>query len=79
MRKQEYIHLHGLLVEVAQQMVERDDLPADALDEYDALDAHPLTINESKETHHEAVMVLASCIREGLEQDPEYASNLPTT
>jgi hypothetical protein len=56
MKKQELVHLHGLLAEVAgyceQAGVELE------LDRYRSTDTHPMAINHSKGAHEEAVLAL---------------------
>lgn len=58
MKKQELIHLHGLLAEVSTQYETwtGNDL---ALEEYRALDTRRTSIHKSKGDHKEAVLALA--------------------
>lgn len=76
MRKQEYIHVHALLVEISQYLIDHEDLPVETLVEYRALDTRPLNVHESKENHHDAVMVLATIIGASLEQGTDDAPDL---
>lgn len=62
MRKQEYVHLHALLAEVAQYLLDRGEMPAAVLSGYEALGTHPSSVNESKRAHHDAVVTLAAAI-----------------
>ena len=59
MRKQEYIHVHALLVEITRYLVENEDTPAETFAAYDALDTRPSSIHEAKQNHHDAVMGLS--------------------
>lgn len=81
MRKKEYIHIHALLVEVTRYMIENEDMPAETLSTYHALDTRPSSIHKSKHHHHEAVTVLTSAIRPWVEQtrtdSPERSLNQP--
>lgn len=57
MRKQELVHLHGLLVEIRQQFTEQDDIqiPAYAFEAYDEYGVGPTAIAERKDTHQAAI------------------------
>ncbi|MFW5965491.1 MAG: UPF0058 family protein [Halodesulfurarchaeum sp.] len=61
MKKQELIHLHGLLAEVGNyyERVAADDLD---LDEYEAKGVRPTSIHKSKTDHKAAVFALAKGI-----------------
>ncbi|GAB3422305.1 UPF0058 family protein [Haloparvum alkalitolerans] len=60
MKKQELIHLHGLLAEVRQQCEDWDeDL---ALEEYETMGVKPTSIHKSKTDHKAAVFKLAKGI-----------------
>lgn len=65
MRKQELVHLHGLLVEIRRHFVEQDEIqiPADAFEAYDEYGVGPTAIPERKDAHKAAVHHLL----EGLE------------
>jgi hypothetical protein len=72
MKKQELIHLHGLLSEVRAQCEEwqNDDLD---LDEYNTLGVRPTSIHKSKTDHKAAVFKLAKGITgsmDDVEQEP---------
>lgn len=63
MKKQELVHLHNLLVLVAdfsQQEGSELDLTT-----YKQKDIHPMSINASKDAHEEAVLLLAKVIAAG--------------
>lgn len=57
MRKQELVHLHGLLVVIRGHLAEREDveIPAGAFDVYDSYGVEPTAISERKDAHKEAV------------------------
>ena len=79
MKKQELIHLHGLLAEVSNHYQERS---ADSLDvdEYDSLGIRPTSIHKSKTDHKAAVFALASCLTGDIEAtaeaDPDTAETV---
>jgi hypothetical protein len=58
MKKQELIHLHGLLAQVQNHYEEQtgDDVEHD---EYDTLGVQPTSIHKSKTDHKDAVFALA--------------------
>lgn len=66
MKKQELIHLHGLLAEVTKHYsrVEDDGI---TLDGYDDLGVRPTSIHKSKTDHKAAVFALAQCITSELD------------
>jgi len=61
MKKQELIHLHGLLAEVCDhyESISGENVTHD---EYDSLGVQPTSIHKSKTDHKEAVFALASGI-----------------
>jgi len=60
MKKQELIHLHGLLAEVSAHCT-KDDLDVD-LEHYHTLGIRPTSIHQSKTDHKRAVFALAEGI-----------------
>lgn len=66
MKKQELIHIHGLLAEVRDQCAEWDDGEMD-LTEYRELGVRPTSIHKSKTDHKAAVFKLARGITGSLE------------
>ena len=65
MKKQELIHLHGLLAEVTKHYThEEGEL---TLDNYDEMGVRPTSIHKSKTDHKAAVFALAQCITTELE------------
>ncbi len=67
MKKQELIHLHGLLAEVSNQCAAWDDCRID-LEEYDSLGIRPTSIHKSKTDHKAAVFALAAGITEEMDE-----------
>jgi len=57
MKKQELIHLHGLLAEVATYCERERDLSID-LAEYESFETRPTSIHQSKGAHQEALIAL---------------------
>lgn len=66
MKKQELIHLHGLLAEVRSQCEEWNDEEMDLTD-YRELGVQPTSIHRSKTDHKAAVFKLVSGITSSLE------------
>ncbi|MDY6819766.1 MAG: UPF0058 family protein [Halobacteriales archaeon] len=66
MKKQELIHLHGLLAEVSSHIDESTEGSLD-LDEYSSLGVRPTSIHQSKTDHKAAVFALANGITGSLE------------
>lgn len=67
MKKQELIHLHGLLAEVSKHYAEAGGRLS--MDDYETLGVRPTSIHKSKTDHKAAVFALASCITEELETE----------
>ncbi|MFB6267980.1 MAG: UPF0058 family protein [Halodesulfurarchaeum sp.] len=74
MKKQELIHLHGLLAEVGNyyERVTSDDID---LGEYESLGVRPTSIHKSKTDHKAAVFALADGIT-GAMEEPEAAETV---
>jgi hypothetical protein len=70
MRKQESVHLHALLVEVAKEFDQRQGVPSPDRSAYRDLEVTPSQAHRSKETHEEAVLVLAGAIVRSLREQP---------
>jgi hypothetical protein len=68
MKKQELIHLHGLLAEVRNHYEELADTTVDH-DEYTALGVRPTSIHKSKTDHKAAVFALADGITDEMTED----------
>ncbi|MFC5969873.1 UPF0058 family protein [Halomarina salina] len=67
MRKRELVHVHALLARIRWYADDRGDLPADALDEYDALGVAPTAVYRSKQAHEEAVITLTESLASAVE------------
>ena len=67
MKKQELIHLHGLLSEVHSQMESWEDDELD-ISEYEAMGVRPTSIHRSKTDHKAAVFEIAKGITTAVEQ-----------
>ncbi|WP_115863673.1 UPF0058 family protein [Halorussus litoreus] len=61
MKKQELIHLHGLLAEVGNYFEEEHSTKVDLAD-YDSLGVRPTSIHKSKTDHKAAVFAMANAI-----------------
>jgi len=70
MKKQELIHLHGLLAQVQNHYEERTGNTVEH-DEYDGLGVRPTSIHKSKTDHKAAVFALANGITTELSDAPE--------
>ena len=68
MKKQELIHLHGLLAEVSNQCAAWDDCEID-LGEYESLGIRPTSIHKSKTDHKAAVFALAGGITHHMREE----------
>jgi hypothetical protein len=66
MKKQELIHLHGLLAEVGDHYEEKND-ESITLDEYDSLGVRPTSIHKSKTDHKTAVFALSKAITSSMD------------
>ena len=70
MKKQELIHLHGLLAEVSNECTAWDDCEID-LEEYETRGIRPTSIHKSKTDHKAAVFDLAGGITENMREETE--------
>ena len=70
MKKQELIHLHGLLAEVEKQCAAWHDDEID-LTAYEEMGVRPTSIHKSKTDHKAAVFKLANGITSSLETSEE--------
>jgi hypothetical protein len=66
MRKQELLHVHGLLGEVRSHVEERTTGSIETSG-YDEIDTRPTSIQRSKSDHEEAVLTLADDIATSVE------------
>ncbi len=76
MKKQELIHLHGLLAEVGNfyEECESDTIP---LTQYEDLGVRPTSIHKSKTDHKAAVFALAGGITSALSEQEETETVAP--
>ncbi len=72
MKKQELIHLHGLLAEVSNQCAAWDNCQID-LEEYESLGIRPTSIHKSKTDHKAAVFALAGGITTNMREGEQEA------
>jgi hypothetical protein len=70
MKKQELIHLHGLLAEVCNHYEQMTETNVEHT-EYSDLGVRPTSIHKSKTDHKAAVFALADGITEGMESETE--------
>lgn len=70
MKKQELIHLHGLLAEVSNHFEGRHDTTLD-LSKYESKGVRPTSIHKSKTEHKDAVFALAGGITDAMAGDVE--------
>ncbi len=68
MRKKELVQIHALLLEVTHYLIENDDMPAERVSAYYALDVRPSSIHKSKQDHYDAITVLGDTIERWTEQ-----------
>jgi len=76
MRKQELVHLHGVLIEVTQSLIDRGALPSEIRSEYEALDTNAYAIHAPKAEHRKAVLLLAATVAAEVEQSTDGQSAL---
>lgn len=69
MKKQELIHLHGLLVEVAEYCATMNDSHLN-LERYHTLGTRPMSIHQSKTQHKDAVFALTEGITAMIRDEP---------
>lgn len=73
MKKQELIHLHGLLAEVQHHYEKQTGDTVDR-EQYDSLGVRPTSIHRSKTDHKEAVFALAHGINSTMSEETERVS-----
>lgn len=76
MKKQELIHLHGLLAELQQQF---DDAGETVSEEYRELGVQPTSIHRSKTDHKAAVFALIHGVTEELQEADSEAEAEPVS
>jgi hypothetical protein len=75
MKKQELIHLHGLLAEVGNHYEDDCDATLE-LTEYDSMGVRPTSIHRSKTDHKAAVFALIDGITDEMEYPVEDAETV---
>ena len=73
MKKQELIHLHGLLAEVRNHYEEKQGVEVEH-QEYTELGVRPTSIHKSKTDHKGAVFALASGITDEMTEEREVVA-----
>jgi hypothetical protein len=73
MKKQELIHLHGLLAEVRYKYEQKSGAEVEP-EEYDGLGCRPTSIHKSKTDHKKAVFALAGGITSEMKGDASKAA-----
>ncbi|MFB6216607.1 MAG: UPF0058 family protein [Candidatus Aenigmatarchaeota archaeon] len=71
MRKQAWIHLHGLMSEIANYYEERTGENID-LGDYEELGVRPTSIHKTKADHKTAVFSLAHSITDTMDKPEDY-------
>lgn len=74
MRKQELVHLHGLLVEITRSLVDQGTISDEIWAEYEALDINAHSIHAPKDDHEEAVLLLATTLAATVERPTAMSS-----
>lgn len=77
MRKQESVHLHALLLEIASHLDERPESPPIDLGEYYDLGVGPSSIHRSKGAHEEAIQLLAGAVGASLRREADQGQEPP--
>ena len=77
MKKQELIHLHGLLAEVSNHYEAQNSASID-FGKYDSLGVRPTSIHKSKTDHKAAVFALANAITSEMYATEETETVAPT-
>lgn len=62
MRKNELLHVHGLLLGIAREFTERGVVADDALDTYRELGVTPMSLRAARDDHAEAVLELGGAL-----------------
>ncbi len=73
MRKQELIHLHGLLLEVQEHCTQEADFS-----EYESLGIEASSIYRHKDEHREAVLALIGAITDDLQHEGTTVASPPS-
>lgn len=76
MKKRELLHLHGLLMTVAKEYVEREEMTSADLAEYHDVGVTPMSLQASRENHQEAVLELSAALAESTDEEAIGADEL---
>ncbi|WP_440010545.1 UPF0058 family protein [Halomicrococcus sp. SG-WS-1] len=74
MKKQELIHLHGLLAEIHEEYEIRRGEPLD-LSSYESIGVKPTSIHRSKTAHKEAMFALADELTDAMDDEQRVAAH----
>lgn len=70
MKKNELLHVHGLLAELAGEFLEEGSLAPEDLEDYEAMGVTPTSLRAAKDDHEAAVLELAAAVAAAAEGDP---------
>ena len=79
MRKKEFIHVHALLLEISEYVMENEDVDQSIHPRYDTLEVCPSSVHKPKRTHYEAVTILGDSIERTLEQARTESPDCPVS
>lgn len=68
MRKNELLHVHGLLLGIAREFTERGVVADDALDTYRELGVTPMSLRAARDDHAEAVLELGGALAAAVDE-----------
>lgn len=77
MRKNEYLHLHALFVELRWYLGESGPVPVGAFTAYDEYGVSPTEIHRQKAQHHEALNRLRNGVQRTIEVREQAATDPP--
>lgn len=77
MRKQEYLHVHALLLEVAVQLADDGAISTQVVDHHDGRAVGPNAVHAAKSDHHAAVMALSASLATAIEESPAEPAQPP--
>jgi len=69
-KKNELLHVHGLLAELAGEFIEEGRLAPEDLEDYESMGVTATSLRAPKEDHEAAVLELAARIAEAAEERP---------
>lgn len=71
MKKNELIHVHALLVQVVEDLLDRGVVDPSHFDPYRELEVSPVDFRVRRDRHEEAVLLLASLVVEAIDQETD--------